>query len=112
MSHAAITENGSKITAYFVIAPSLSRSNCLSDHVPWLIVADEDEAEYRPARGEVDSSYADPLGPLPDRCWLSQENSLYLNKYCNSRPRTSVGGRQNIDDEFADEEIGDDLLPE
>ena len=39
-------------------------------------------------------------------------NRTALNKYIDVRPRTSVGGRHNIDDEFADEEIGDDLLPE
>ena len=44
---------------------------------------------------DVDGSYSDPLGPLPDR------------------PRTSVGPRNSHpDDDFADEEIGDDLLPE
>ena len=57
--------------------------------------SDEDEGEYQPGVKEIDSSYSDPLGPPPDR------------------PKTSVGGRQgNLDDEFADEEIGDDLLPE
>ena len=56
--------------------------------------SDEDDGEYQPASKEIDSSYSDPLGPMPDR------------------PRTSVGGRGNLDDDFADEEIGDDLLPE
>lgn len=37
------------------------------------------------------SSYADPLGPLP------------------TRPMTAAGKR---DDDFGDEELGDDLLPE
>ena len=61
----------------------------------YVVCADEDDGEYQPASKEVDSSYSDPLGPAPDR------------------PRTSVGhGRNNLDDEFADEEIGDDLLPE
>ena len=59
------------------------------------LFSDEDEGEYQPGVKEIDSSYSDPLGPPPDR------------------PKTSVGGRQgNLDDEFADEEIGDDLLPE
>ena len=58
------------------------------------IALDEDDEEYAPASKEIDSSYSDPLGPMPDR------------------PKTSVGGRGNLDDEFADEEIGDDLLPE
>ena len=59
------------------------------------IALDEEEAEsYQPATKEVDGSYSDPLGPLPDR------------------PRTSVGPRNNIEEDFADEEIGDDLLPE
>ena len=60
-----------------------------------VVCADEDEGEYQPASKEVDTSYSDPLGPAPDR------------------PRTSAAhGRGNLDDEFADEEIGDDLLPE
>ena len=61
-----------------------------------LLCADEDdEGEYQPASKELDISYSDPLGPAPDR------------------PRTSAAhGRGNLDDEFADEEIGDDLLPE
>ena len=58
------------------------------------IALDEEDAEYQPASKEIDSTYSDPLGPMPDR------------------PRTSVGGRNVLDDEFADEEIGDDLLPE
>ena len=58
------------------------------------IALDEEEGEYLPASKEVDGSYTDPLGPLPDR------------------PRTSVGVRNNQEDDFADEEIGDDLLPE
>ena len=54
-----------------------------------------DEEAYRPRAKEVDSSYADPLGPMPER------------------PKTSAGPRQAAnEDEFADEEIGDDLLPE
>ena len=58
------------------------------------IALDEEEADYQPSTKEVDGSYSDPLGPLPDR------------------PRTSVGTRNNIEEDFADEEIGDDLLPE
>ena len=59
------------------------------------IALDEEEAEnYQPASKEVDGSYSDPLGPLPDR------------------PRTSVGPRNITEEDFADEEIGDDLLPE
>ncbi len=57
---------------------------------------EEEEEPYRPrGGGEVDASYSDPLGPMPER------------------PRTSAGNRGgNQEDEFADEEIGDDLLPE
>ena len=58
------------------------------------IALDEEEADFQPSTKEVDGSYSDPLGPLPDR------------------PRTSVGPRNNADEDFADEEIGDDLLPE
>ena len=55
---------------------------------------EEDEEDYQPHRKEIDSSYSDPLGPAPER------------------PRTSAGRGQRDDDDFADEEIGDDLLPE
>ena len=57
---------------------------------------EEEEEEYRPSEKEIDSSYSDPLGPAPER------------------PRTSAGnrGKDTADDDFADEEIGDDLLPE
>ena len=57
------------------------------------LTLEEEEEPYQLANTEVDPSYTDPLGPLPER------------------PKTSVGGRGN-DDDFADEEIGDDLLPE
>ena len=53
-----------------------------------------DDEEYRPQAKEVDSTYSDPLGPMPER------------------PKTSAGPRGGGLDEFADEEIGDDLLPE
>ncbi|PNF32805.1 hypothetical protein B7P43_G04474 [Cryptotermes secundus] len=42
---------------------------------------------------DVDASYSDPLGPLAER------------------PRTSVG-HKHAEDEFGDEELGEDLLPE
>ena len=42
----------------------------------------------------VDASYVDPLGPAVER------------------PRTAALSRRERDDEFADEELGDDLLPE
>lgn len=41
----------------------------------------------------TDSSYVDPLGPLQER------------------PKTSLRRKQD-EDEFADDDIGDDLLPE
>ena len=53
--------------------------------------------DYKPTPiTKIDTSYNDPLGPAPER------------------PRTSAGNRGGAinDDEFADEEIGDDLLPE
>lgn len=40
-----------------------------------------------------DASYSDPLGPLAER------------------PRTSVA-HKHAEDEFGDEELGEDLLPE
>jgi len=43
----------------------------------------------------IDATYADPLGEAP------------------ARPKTAGRQRpQQVEDEFADEEIGDDLLPE
>ena len=55
----------------------------------------EDDESYKAGvpGAAINSAYSDPLGPLPQR------------------PRTSAGNRQQ-DDDFADEEIGDDLLPE
>lgn len=43
----------------------------------------------------IDASYTDPLGP-------------------QERPRTSAGSRSrsHVDDEFGDEELTEDLLPE
>ena len=55
----------------------------------------EEDEEYQPSVvRDIDTSYSDPLGPAPER------------------PRTSAGRGIINDDEFADEEIGDDLLPE
>ncbi|XP_069164782.1 intraflagellar transport protein 88 homolog isoform X2 [Procambarus clarkii] len=53
----------------------------------------EENEPFVPANKEVDSSYVDPLGPLQER------------------PKTSLRRKQEEDD-FADEELGDDLLPE
>lgn len=59
-----------------------------------LSLNDLDETEpYIPSNKEVDSSYVDPLGPLQER------------------PKTSLRRKQD-EDEFADDDIGDDLLPE
>ena len=58
---------------------------------------EESVSEFKPTPiTKIDASYNDPLGPAPER------------------PRTSAGVRGGAlnDDEFADEEIGDDLLPE
>jgi len=52
-----------------------------------------DEEAYAPRKQEVDPTYSDPLGPQMER------------------PKTAAK-RHNMDDEFADEELGDDLLPE
>lgn len=54
---------------------------------------DADEEVYQPRRQEVDPSYSDPLGPQMER------------------PKTAAK-RRDLDDEFADEELGEDLLPE
>ena len=74
-------------------------SRDLRSSVGNLLEEDEDSVnEYKPTPiTKIDTSYNDPLGPAPER------------------PRTNAGNRgQGIihDDEFADEEIGDDLLPE
>ncbi len=57
-----------------------------------LALDEDDGSSFTPERNEVDSSYADPLGPMPER------------------PKTANKRANN--DEFADEDIGDDLLPE
>jgi len=54
-----------------------------------------DRQESGRNRKTIDASYADPIGEAP------------------SRPKTAGGhGRPQVEDEFADEEIGDDLLPD
>ena len=74
--------------------PSRGGASAPGSAVSRIALDEEEAADYQPASKEVDGSYSDPLGPLPDR------------------PRTSVGPRNNADEDFADEEIGDDLLPE
>lgn len=56
---------------------------------------DADDEPYQPQsrKQEVDPNYVDPLGPSMER------------------PKTAAK-RRDLDDEFADEELGDDLLPE
>lgn len=54
---------------------------------------DADDKAYQPRKQEVDPTYSDPLGPQMER------------------PKTAAK-RRDLDDEFADEELGDDLLPE
>ncbi len=54
-----------------------------------------DEEPYQVSnKQEVDHNYVDPLGPQVER------------------PKTAATRRPDIQDEFADEELGDDLLPE
>ncbi|KAK3576957.1 hypothetical protein CHS0354_005962 [Potamilus streckersoni] len=56
---------------------------------------DETEEEsFQPKQGEIDASYTDPLGPQMER------------------PKTAAARRKDVEDDFADEELGDDLLPE
>ena len=55
---------------------------------------EEEEEEFQPTRNEIDPSYSDPIGPAPER------------------PRTSVNRTTKDEDDFGDEDIGDDLLPE
>ncbi|XP_045196090.1 intraflagellar transport protein 88 homolog isoform X2 [Mercenaria mercenaria] len=54
---------------------------------------DADEEAYQPRKQEVDSNYVDPLGPQMER------------------PKTAAK-RRDFDDQFDDEELGEDLLPE
>lgn len=54
---------------------------------------DADDEMYQPRKQEVDPNYVDPLGPQMER------------------PKTAAK-RRDLDDEFADEELGEDLLPE
>ena len=57
---------------------------------------EEEEPDFQPSKNEIDSSYSDPLGPAPER------------------PKTSSNRGRDIDagDDFGDDEIDDDLLPE
>eukprot|EP00118_Oscarella_pearsei_P028332 m.1902 g.1902 ORF g.1902 m.1902 type:complete len:844 (+) comp8022_c0_seq1:68-2599(+) len=56
--------------------------------------SDEDMLDgHVPKRG-IDSSYTDPLGDLPPR------------------PKTAAKQKKDEDEDFADEELGDDMLPE
>jgi len=58
-------------------------------------IPDNDDSFSFGGAKEVDATYADPLGEAP------------------ARPKTAGRQRpQQVEDEFADEEIGDDLLPE
>ncbi|XP_069680565.1 intraflagellar transport protein 88 homolog [Periplaneta americana] len=72
------------------VPPQVSRLHKLA-----LLEANE---SYSPTNlhRDVDASYSDPLGPLAER------------------PRTSAGRKPpgQVEDEFGDEELGDDLLPE
>lgn len=55
----------------------------------------EAEETYQATPKEIDASYEDPLGPL------------------EQRPRTAARRRDEVvDDEFDNEELGDDMLPE
>lgn len=54
----------------------------------------EDEETYQASHKEVDASYEDPLGPLEER------------------PRTAARARNQIEEDFDNDELGDDMLPE
>ncbi|KAK8769213.1 hypothetical protein V5799_014322 [Amblyomma americanum] len=54
----------------------------------------EAEETYKASQREIDASYEDPLGPLEER------------------PRTAARARNLVDDDFDNDELGDDLLPE
>ncbi|KAK6171274.1 hypothetical protein SNE40_019498 [Patella caerulea] len=55
---------------------------------------DGDDDSFTGGQKDVDASYSDPLGPQMER------------------PKTAAQRRNPHDDEFGDEELGDDLLPE
>ncbi|XP_075551156.1 intraflagellar transport protein 88-like protein nompB [Dermacentor variabilis] len=54
----------------------------------------EAEEAYQTSRRDIDASYEDPLGPLEER------------------PRTAARTRHQVEDDFDNEELGDDMLPE
>ncbi|XP_049272467.1 LOW QUALITY PROTEIN: intraflagellar transport protein 88 homolog [Rhipicephalus sanguineus] len=54
----------------------------------------EAEETYQASRRDIDASYEDPLGPLEER------------------PRTAARTRNQVEDDFDNEELGDDMLPE
>ncbi|XP_075752571.1 intraflagellar transport protein 88-like protein nompB [Rhipicephalus microplus] len=54
----------------------------------------EAEEMYQASRGDIDASYEDPLGPLKER------------------PRTAAKTKNQAENNFDNEELGDDMLPE
>lgn len=54
----------------------------------------EAEEAYQTSPRDIDASYEDPLGPLEER------------------PRTAARTRHQVEDDFDNEELGDDMLPE
>nr|CAD7458130.1 unnamed protein product [Timema tahoe] len=74
-------------------SPPVSHSRASSRASKMAVIESSNET-YAPSQGNIDASYSDPLGPPAER------------------PRTSAGRRAHQEDEFGDEELGDDLLPE
>ncbi|KAJ1521467.1 hypothetical protein ONE63_003135 [Megalurothrips usitatus] len=62
----------------------------LRGHTPSI----EERVSTRERKDALDASYSDPLGPAAER------------------PRTSAGPRQIPEDDFGDDDLGDELLPE
>ncbi|XP_013385188.1 intraflagellar transport protein 88 homolog isoform X2 [Lingula anatina] len=58
------------------------------------LLDEEDGDLFQNTKQDVDATYADPLGPQVER------------------PKTAARKREPVEDEFADEELGDDLLPD
>ncbi|KAG1659633.1 Intraflagellar transport protein 88 [Nymphon striatum] len=78
-----------------------ARDQILEDHMAHIqaggrntaMILPESNEPYEISNREIDASYSDPLGPQMER------------------PRTAAR-RKDIEDEFENEELGDDLLPE
>ncbi|KAH7938367.1 hypothetical protein HPB49_022875 [Dermacentor silvarum] len=75
-------------------AMSKARASTTSGRARAKIPLVEAEEAYQTSPRDIDASYEDPLGPLEER------------------PRTAARTRHQVEDDFDNEELGDDMLPE